>query len=242
MTHVTRRRHVAALVFATTCGFLAGMAIMAVLTLVYGAEPYQPASNAAVAAARVNAPAPDARPAAHIAPPTKVSAVPDAAHADAPARPDDPPDLDDALEDLRRRRLDVPLGTVERAKLRSNFNEVRGGSRRHEAMDLLAPRHTPVVAVEAGIIARLFNSKAGGITIYQFDPTTTYAYYYAHLERYAPGLVEGAIVSRGQVIGYVGTSGNAAENTPHLHFAIFVLDDDKRWWQGTPIDPFDVLR
>ena len=102
--------------------------------------------------------------------------------------------------------------------------------------------NTPVIAVEAGIIARLFNSKAGGITIYQFDPTTTYAYYYAHLERYAPGLEEGATVSRGQVIGYVGTSGNAPENTPHLHFAIFVLNEDKHWWQGTPIDPFTVLK
>jgi murein DD-endopeptidase MepM/ murein hydrolase activator NlpD len=178
---------------------------------------------------------------ARVAPQSKV-AVPDATHADAPTRSEDPPDLDDAVEDLRRRRLDVPVGTIERADLRSSFDELRGGSRRHEAMDLLAPRHTPVTAVEAGIIARLFNSKAGGITIYQFDPTTTYAYYYAHLERYAPGLVEGATVTRGQVIGYVGTSGNAPKDTPHLHFAIFVLDDDKRWWQGTPVDPFDVLR
>jgi murein DD-endopeptidase MepM/ murein hydrolase activator NlpD len=241
MTHVTRRRHVAALVFATTCGFLAGMAIMAVLTLVFGGEPFRPAASSPAAAARVVPPPIDARPAMNVPPQAKV-AVPDATHADAPARPDEPPDLDDAVEDLRRRRLDVPIGTIERDKLRSNFSEARGGTRRHEAMDLLAPRHTPVVAVEAGIIARLFNSKAGGITIYQFDPTTTYAYYYAHLERYAPGLVEGATVSRGQVIGYVGTSGNAPENTPHLHFAIFVLDEDKRWWQGTPVDPFDVLR
>jgi murein DD-endopeptidase MepM/ murein hydrolase activator NlpD len=109
-------------------------------------------------------------------------------------------------------------------------------------MDLLAPRHTPVVAVESGIIARLFNSKAGGLTIYQFDPTTTYAYYYAHLQGYAEGLEEGATVARGQTIGYVGTSGNAPANTPHLHFAIFVLTDDKRWWEGTPLDPFEVLR
>jgi murein DD-endopeptidase MepM/ murein hydrolase activator NlpD len=241
MTHVTRRRHVAALVFATTCGVLAGMAIMAVLTLVFGGEPYRPAADPPMAITRVDPPATDARPVIDTPTQAKV-AVPDATHADAPARPDDPPDLDEALEDLRRRRLDVPLGTIDRASLRSSFNEVRGGSRRHEAMDLLAPRHTPVVAVEAGIVARLFNSKAGGITIYQFDPTTTYTYYYAHLERYAPGLVEGATVSRGQVIGYVGTSGNAPENTPHLHFAIFVLDEDKRWWQGTPVDPFDVLR
>jgi len=240
MTHVTRRRHVAALAFATTCGFLAGMAVMAVLTLMFRAEPYVPGGVAAALTDRPEAPPPDARPAVHETP--QSVAVPDVTLADAPAAPADPPDLDQAVDDLRRRQLDVPLRTIERAALRSSFDEKRGGSRRHEAMDLLAPRNTPVIAVEAGIIARLFNSKAGGITIYQFDPTTTYAYYYAHLERYAPGLAEGSMVSRGQVIGYVGTSGNAPENTPHLHFAIFVLNEDKRWWQGTPIDPFIVLK
>ncbi len=240
MTHVTRRRHVAALAFATTCGFLAGMAVMAVLTLMFRAEPYVPGAVAAVLTDRPEAPPPDARPAVHETP--QSVAVPDVTLADAPAAPADPPDLDQAVDDLRRHQLDVPLRTIERAALRSSFDETRGGTRRHEAMDLLAPRNTPVIAVEAGIIARLFNSKAGGITIYQFDPTTTYAYYYAHLERYAPGLEEGATVSRGQVIGYVGTSGNAPEDTPHLHFAIFVLNEDKRWWQGTPIDPFTVLK
>jgi murein DD-endopeptidase MepM/ murein hydrolase activator NlpD len=241
MTHVTRRRHVAALVFATTCGFLAGMAVMAVLTLVFRAQTPAPAAILDAVTPRAAARRLDARPAVNDAGPA-AAAVPDVTIADAPALADDPPDLDDAVEDLRRRQLDLPIGTIERAALRSSFDEARGGSRRHEAMDLLAPRHTPVVAVEAGIIARLFTSNAGGITVYQFDPTTTYAYYYAHLERYAPGLVEGAMVSRGQVLGYVGTSGNAPKDTPHLHFAIFVLDDDKRWWQGTPVDPFLVLK
>jgi murein DD-endopeptidase MepM/ murein hydrolase activator NlpD len=241
MTHVTRRRHVAALVFATTCGFLAGMAVMAVLTLVFRADRAAPA--AALGAAEPTSPVPgaDARPVVNEAAPP-VAAAPDVTIADAPEPSDDPPDLDDAVQDLRRRQLDVPVRTIEREMLRSSFDETRGGSRRHEAMDLMAPRNTPVVAVESGIIARLFTSKAGGITVYQFDPTTTYAYYYAHLERYAAGLVEGAMVARGQVLGYVGTSGNAAQDAPHLHFAIFVLDDDKRWWQGTPVDPFLVLR
>jgi murein DD-endopeptidase MepM/ murein hydrolase activator NlpD len=152
------------------------------------------------------------------------------------------PSPEDAVRQLRARQLEVPLRGVDRSALRSSFAEPRGGSRRHEAMDLLAPRHTPIVAVEDGVIARLFESKAGGITIYQFDPSATYVYYYAHLQRYAPGLEEGMQVKRGQVIGYVGTTGNAPPDTPHLHFAIFVLTDDKRWWQGTPIDPFDVLK
>ena len=91
-------------------------------------------------------------------------------------------------------------------------------------------------------IARLFYSKAGGITVYQFDPSERYCYYYAHLERYADGLNEGDRVKKGQVLGYVGTSGNAPKNTPHLHFAIFRLTAEKHWWEGTPIDPYDILR
>jgi murein DD-endopeptidase MepM/ murein hydrolase activator NlpD len=96
--------------------------------------------------------------------------------------------------------------------------------------------------VEDGRIARLFQSRAGGITIYQFDPAEQYCYYYAHLERYADGLHEGQEVSRGQIIGYVGVSGNAPRDTPHLHFAIFRMTSAKRWWEGTPVDPFAVLR
>ena len=108
-------------------------------------------------------------------------------------------------------------------------------------MDILAPRNTPVRAVENGTIARLFLSKAGGNTIYQFDPSGRFCYYYAHLERYADGIREGQSVSRSDIIGYVGTSGNAPPNTPHLHFAIFQLTPARHWWQGTPIDPYPVF-
>ena len=146
------------------------------------------------------------------------------------------------MEELRRRHLALPLSGLERDALRDTFDEMRGGSRRHEALDILAPRHTPVLAVEDGRVAKLFLSDAGGMTIYQFDPTGTYAYYYAHLERYADGLKDGDAVERGQVIGYVGTSGNAPKDTPHLHFAIFKLTDEKRWWQGTAIDPYPILK
>jgi murein DD-endopeptidase MepM/ murein hydrolase activator NlpD len=131
---------------------------------------------------------------------------------------------------------------LTREALQDTFNETRGGDRRHEALDILAPRDTPVLAVDDGTIAKLFLSKPGGITIYQFDPTSTYAYYYAHLSRYAEGLEEHAAVARGQVIGYVGTTGNAPPETPHLHFAIFQLTEQKRWWQGTAIDPYPLLR
>jgi murein DD-endopeptidase MepM/ murein hydrolase activator NlpD len=118
----------------------------------------------------------------------------------------------------------------------------RRGNRPHEAIDILAPRNTPVHAVDDGTVAKLFFSKAGGITIYQFDPSGRRAYYYAHLERYAPGLHDGQTVARGDVIGYVGTSGNAPPNTPHLHFGVFELDADRHWWQGRAIDPYEVFR
>lgn len=105
---------------------------------------------------------------------------------------------------------------------------------------MMAARLTPVRAVEAGTIAKLFFSKAGGITVYQFDPTGQFCYYYAHLEKYAEGLHEGQKVAAGEVVGYVGTSGNAAPDAPHLHFAIFKLADNRSWWQGDPIDPYLV--
>jgi murein DD-endopeptidase MepM/ murein hydrolase activator NlpD len=143
---------------------------------------------------------------------------------------------------LRGRNLEMPVEGVDPRQLTRQFTDMRSGNHQHEALDILAPRNTPVHAVEDGTIAKLFLSKAGGTTIYQFDPAGTYCYYYAHLERYADGLHEGDAVRRGQVIGFVGTSGNAPANTPHLHFAIFRLTPEKHWWEGTAIDPYDVLR
>ena len=146
----------------------------------------------------------------------------------------------DPIRELRARHLEVPVRGVARSALRDSYDDTRAGGQ-HEALDIPAPRGTPVVAVEDGRIAKLFQSRAGGTTIYQFDPTSTYVYYYAHLQRYAEHLQEGEAVSRGDVLGYVGTSGNAPENAPHLHFAIATLDADKRWWGGTPINPYKVL-
>ena len=138
--------------------------------------------------------------------------------------------------------LVIPVEGVQARELSSTFHQDRGGNRRHEAMDILAPRGTPVLAAVDGRVAKLFTSVAGGLTIYQFDEDERFSYYYAHLDRYAPGLNEGREVKRGTVIGYVGTTGNAPANTPHLHFAVFKLGPDRRWWEGEPIDPFALFR
>lgn len=145
--------------------------------------------------------------------------------------------------DLATRGLLVPVQGIGRERLQDTFGDARGGgARTHEALDIMAPRGTPVLAVEDGKIQKLFTSDQGGLTIYQFDPSETYAYYYAHLDRYAKGLEEGQTVRKGQLIGYVGSSGNANPEGPHLHFAIFRLTQEKRWWQGDPLNPFEVLR
>jgi len=142
---------------------------------------------------------------------------------------------------LARRKLTLPIHGVDAHDIRDTFAQGRSGGTLHEATDILAPRGTPVVAIEDGIIQKLFLSKPGGITIYEFDRPGVFCYYYAHLDRYATGLTEGMPVKRGDVIGYVGTTGNAPPQTPHLHFAIFRLGPEKHWWQGTAIDPYPVL-
>ena len=219
------------IVFAAAMGFLGGMMVMAALVTMF------PAGAAAVAEPLVQAaprkvevkPTKEEEPPPVSPPPPAVVAPPAAANGA-------------EVEALRMRSLTLPVQGIKREELRDTFNEMRGATRRHEALDVLAPRNTPVLAVEDGKIAKLFLSEAGGITLYQFDPSESYVYYYAHLERYADGLKEGDPLKRGQVIGYVGTTGNAPRDTPHLHFAIFKLAADKRWWQGTPIDPYSVLR
>ncbi len=146
-----------------------------------------------------------------------------------------------SLDDLRSRFLTIPVEGVQADQLVAGFANPRGNAS-HEALDILSPKGTPVVAVESGRIVKLFVSERGGLTAYQFDTKERFTYYYAHLDRYADGLTEGQTVRRGQIIGYVGTSGNAPKDTPHLHFAIFELGPEKHWWEGTPIDPYLVWR
>jgi murein DD-endopeptidase MepM/ murein hydrolase activator NlpD len=142
---------------------------------------------------------------------------------------------------LAARDLTPPLSGVKRSEILDTFDQSRGGGKRHEATDIMAPRGTPVHAVQDGTIRKLFLSKAGGNTIYEFDPEGIYCFYYAHLDRYADGLQEGMSVRKGDVIGYVGSTGNAARDSPHLHFAIVKLGSDKKWWEGTAINPYPIL-
>jgi murein DD-endopeptidase MepM/ murein hydrolase activator NlpD len=141
---------------------------------------------------------------------------------------------------LRQGRLIIPVQGVRAEDLRGDFNEMRGGHR-HEAIDIMAARGTPVLAADEGTVMKLFLSKPGGLTVYQFDDSQTFCYYYAHLDRYAAGLKEGARLGKGEVLGYVGSTGNASPDAPHLHFAIFKLGPERRWWEGTPIDPYGLL-
>lgn len=143
---------------------------------------------------------------------------------------------------LKARDLEMPVEGIKASDLHDTFSDSRALGRPHEAIDIMAPKGRPVHAVENGTVAKLFTSVAGGLTIYQFDPSGMFAYYYAHLDSYAPGITDGQAVQRGQVIGYVGSTGNASEDAPHLHFAIFRLTPEHKWWQGDAINPYPVLR
>jgi murein DD-endopeptidase MepM/ murein hydrolase activator NlpD len=134
----------------------------------------------------------------------------------------------------------IPVADVRREDLHDMFHE-RRGTREHRAIDIASPRGTPVLAAIDGTVAKLFLSKPGGITLYEYDPSKAYAYYYAHLDGYAPGIAEGQALHRGDVIGFVGTSGNAPPNAPHLHFSIEKLTTPGRWWQSDAIDPYPIL-
>ena len=162
-----------------------------------------------------------------------IEAVPDEPEATSPAAEPRP--------DLRERSLLIPVQGVAPAALRDDFNDARaGGLRVHHALDIMAARGTPVLAVEDGRIVRLHQGGSGGITVYQLDRAGRYGYYYAHLDRYANGLAEGKTVTRGDVLGFVGSTGNASRNAPHLHFAIYEVDDPRRPWRGRPINPYPL--
>jgi peptidoglycan LD-endopeptidase LytH len=145
------------------------------------------------------------------------------------------------IDELKSKDLLLPVPGVEPKTLKDTFRQKRGTQRVHHALDIVAPRNTPILSTDSGTIIKLFTSKAGGLTVYTADSDRRFIYYYAHLERYHTGLHEGMKLARGDTIGYVGTSGNAPANYPHLHFAILRSYNVAKWSRGTPVNPAKVF-
>ncbi len=144
--------------------------------------------------------------------------------------------------DLGEAALTIPVAGIDGSRLDDTFGDGRdGGARRHGAIDIMAPRGTPVLSAQDGRILRLSRSLRGGISIYATDMDEQFVFYYAHLDRYHAGIRAGHRVARGDTIGYVGTTGNAPENAPHLHFQMMRMPADRRYWNGDPINPFPLL-
>jgi peptidoglycan LD-endopeptidase LytH len=139
-------------------------------------------------------------------------------------------------------RLLIPVQGVAAASLVDTYEEARGEGRRHDAIDIVAPHGTPVLAAADGVVMKLFGSELGGTTLYQLGTDRRTIYYYAHLDRYASGILEGRVLRRGEVLGYVGTTGSAAPGDPHLHFEVSTTEDPNRYWGGTPQNPYPLLQ
>ncbi len=140
------------------------------------------------------------------------------------------------------RELVVPVAGIAKSALRDTYTEMRGGTRLHEALDIAAPRGTPVLSAAPGRVLKLFNSKPGGLMVYAADSTERFILMYGHLDAYQPGLAEGQALRRGQQLGVVGTTGNAPPTAPHLHFAVARSANVKEWWKGAPVNPYPLLK
>jgi murein DD-endopeptidase MepM/ murein hydrolase activator NlpD len=145
------------------------------------------------------------------------------------------------LDYLASRNLLIPLAGKTASDLHDNFDQGRSEGRQHNALDIMAPQGTYVLAAADGTVTRLFQSEKGGITLYQLDTSGRYVYYYAHLMGYADGIVEGKQLRRGDVIAFVGDTGNAGVGNYHLHFAISKVSSPRQWSGGDPINPYPLL-
>jgi murein DD-endopeptidase MepM/ murein hydrolase activator NlpD len=151
--------------------------------------------------------------------------------------------FDDPGSALASMRLLIPVEGVRPEQLQDTFKDSRSEGRVHDAIDIVAPRGTPVLAATDGRVVKLFQSARGGVTFYQLAAADErYVLYYAHLERYAEGLSEGHVARRGETVGYVGDTGNATPGNTHLHFQIYRVADPKRFWTGENLNPYPLLR
>lgn len=137
--------------------------------------------------------------------------------------------------------LAIPVEGITTRSLVDTYRASRSGGRVHNAIDIMAPRGTPILAAAAGTVERLHRSRLGGITVYIRTDDNDWVHYYAHLDAYAPGLAVGQRIERGQNIGTVGFTGNASPAGPHLHFAVYRMASGQRWYQGTPVNPYPLL-
>ena len=146
------------------------------------------------------------------------------------------------LEILKTEGMMVPVSGLTAKDLVDTFDQMRDGTRHHNALDIMAPRNTPVLAAVDGKVLKLHNSVAGGLTIYLSDLSGHFEMIYGHLDSYRPGITEGQSITKGQIIGFTGSTGNASPDAPHLHFQVMRNDNQKEWWKGTPVNPFPVFR
>jgi murein DD-endopeptidase MepM/ murein hydrolase activator NlpD len=144
-------------------------------------------------------------------------------------------------EYLRTRQIVLPVAGADMTKVDDSFNEPRDGGRVHRAIDILAPRGTPILSADDGKILRMTTSNLGGISMYTVDPESRLVYYFAHMDRYNDTMSPGRAIAKGDTLGYVGTTGNAPKDTPHLHFQVMRWPADGKYWNGDPIDPYEAL-
>jgi murein DD-endopeptidase MepM/ murein hydrolase activator NlpD len=191
------------------------------------AEPKPAESKPAASASRPVAEAPRSSGSANVPLMTVSGYMPTTASAD--------------MEYLRSRQIIVPVAGADMSRVEDSFNDPRDGERVHRAIDILAPRGTPILSADDGRIMRMTTSTLGGISMYAVDPDQRIVYYYAHMDRYNDVMTPGRNISKGDTLGFVGTTGNAPKNTPHLHFQVMRWPADGKYWNGDPINPFDLL-
>ena len=147
----------------------------------------------------------------------------------------------EVVDYLLARGIEMPVAGADVGKLLDTFDEGRDGGRVHRALDIMAPRGTAVISADSGHILRIGASSLGGNVIYATDPLGKVVYYYAHLDAYRPGLTQGATIARGDTLGFVGTTGNAPKDAPHLHFQVMRMPSDGKYWDGDPINPYPLI-
>ena len=147
----------------------------------------------------------------------------------------------EAVDYILARGMEIPVAGATMSQLRDTFDEGRDGGRIHRALDIMAPRGTAVLSADSGRILRVSSSALGGNSIYATDPLGRVVYYYAHLDGFQPGLTQGASVARGDTLGFVGTTGNAPKDAPHLHFQVMRMPPDGKYWDGDAINPYPLL-